>query len=78
MLARRPALAIGDSVLKYELALEGGDIDVPTNPKTLARQRRRIFRDGFGRTWVQRGGAFEGRLSVSPEAYARKRGSEAN
>jgi hypothetical protein len=47
MFARRPALAMGDSVLKYEAALAGGEIEVPMSPKTLARQRRRILRDGF-------------------------------
>jgi hypothetical protein len=55
MFARRPALAMGDSVVKYETAdPEGGwEIAPPTSPKTLAMQRMRIFRYGFGRVSVQ-------------------------
>jgi hypothetical protein len=49
MFARRPALAMGDSLLKYESAVAGSEIAIPTSPKTLARQRRRILRDGFER-----------------------------
>jgi len=39
LLARRSALAIGDSVLKYESTVADGEIALFTSPKMLAKWR---------------------------------------
>jgi hypothetical protein len=80
MFARRPVFAIGDSEVKYESAdsVEGGAMVLPTSPKTLARQRMRVLRDGFIRVPVQSGYPLMGKSEVSPDVYASMRGSAVN
>ena len=78
MLESRPVLAIDASLVKYESAVGDWKMVLPTIPKTLARQRMRIFRDGFRRALVQRGYPLIGKSDVRPEVYASMRGRTAN
>lgn len=51
---------------------------MPTSPKTLERQRIRIFKDGLVWAWIQRGNPFTDKSGVSPKTYVSMRGSNAN